>query len=413
MSEQSRDLPVLAEPADGPARVVATHEDLQTLADQLRRGSGPVGLDTERAHGFRYRASAYLVQLRREDVGTVLVDPVPFGIPADLSVLGKALTGTQWVLHAASQDLPCLAEAKMFPTSLFDTELAGRLLNLPRVGLGPLIEQEFGVRLLKEHSAADWSVRPLPEDWLTYAALDVELLIPLREVLRTQLEKAGKLAWAEEEFAWLAAHAGDVPSDRVDPWRRTAGLHTLKTPTQLAVVRELWQAREEIARKLDKGPAKILIDNAMTALASRVDVKANRWPGRDDIRSIDGFNRRYARRYESTWVTALEKAKALTRAALPPTRLAHTGPPQQPRSWENRHPDEFARWQAVRPVQLEVAESVDVPPENLLSPATLRWLAWQPPSAVTPDTVADALRSHGAREWQISLLARPLAEVLA
>lgn len=407
------ELPVLREPADGPARIVDSPAGLEQLARELRGGTGPVGLDTERAHGFRYRTSAYLVQLRREGVGSVLVDPVPLGIPADLSVLGEALDGVEWVLHAASQDLPSLREAKMLPTSLFDTELAGRLLNLPRVGLGPLIEAEFGVRLLKEHSAADWSSRPMPADWLTYASLDVELLIPLRDRLAEKLAAAGKLGWAQEEFAWLVEHAGAEQAEREDPWRRTGGMHQLRNPAQLAVVRELWTERDKIARKLDKGPAKILIDAAISALAARVDAKNRTWPTRADLRSIDGFNRRYARRYESSWVAALERAKALTPSARPPMRLAHDGPPAQPRSWEARHPEAFARWHAVRPAELEVAERVDVPAENLLSPAILRQLAWEPPATVTPDTVAEHLRAHGARAWQAGLLAEPLAAALS
>lgn len=414
MTEHGQDdLPLLTEPADGAPRIVADEAGLADVCRQLAAGHSPVGLDTERAHGFRYRSSAYLVQLRSPETGTVLVDPVPFGIPADLSVLGAALAKRQWILHAASQDLPCLREAGMLPSTLFDTELAGRLLNLPRVGLGPLIEREFGVRLLKEHSAADWSSRPLTADWLSYAALDVELLIPLREHLIAQLEAAGKDEWARQEFAHLVVHADDEPEVREDPWRRTSGMHALRQPAQLALVRELWQARDEIAQRLDKGPAKILLDRAISALAELVDARKNEWPDRAALRRIDGFNRRYARRFESNWVDAIERVKAMPRSQWPPLRLSHDGPPAQPRTWESRHPDEYRRWQLVRPVQLEVAKTLDVPPENLLSPAALRQLAWTPPPRVSAATVGDALAEAGARPWQVEHLAGPLAAALS
>src|SRR3954464_2435624 len=157
--------PVL-EPREPVPEPVATRAAFEDAVALLAAGTGPVAVDAERASGYRYSARAYLVQLRREGAGTVLVDPIACG--GDLTVLGEALRGVEWVLHAASQDLACLAEVGMRPDSLFDTELAGRLVAYPRVGLGPLTEQLLGVRLQKGHGAADWSRRPLPADWLTY-----------------------------------------------------------------------------------------------------------------------------------------------------------------------------------------------------------------------------------------------------
>ena len=155
-------------------------------------------MDAERASGFRYGQRAFLVQLRREGSGTWLIDPEPF---EDLAIINDALRGVEWILHAATQDLPCLSELGMWPDRLFDTELAARLAGLPRVGLAAVIEQLLGFSLAKEHSAADWSTRPLPEPWLRYAALDVEVLTELREDLIELLEADGKLDFAEQEFA--------------------------------------------------------------------------------------------------------------------------------------------------------------------------------------------------------------------
>ena len=223
------DVSYLNEPADGLPSLVQTPHQLAQTIQRLMVGTGPVAVDAERAHGFRYSQRAYLIQLRRAGAGTHLVDPIAFGQPADFSVLAKAIADAEWVIHAASQDLPCLAELSLLPKQLFDTELAARLLGYPRVALGTMLEELFGVRLRKEHSASDWSVRPLPAEWLTYAALDVELLIELRDRLADDLAENGKWEWAQQEFDTLVAGAGKVAVPRPDPWRRTSGIHKVRS----------------------------------------------------------------------------------------------------------------------------------------------------------------------------------------
>jgi len=154
-AEEREAVPLLA-PRDGLPPLVVTADALGAAARSLGAGHGPVAVDAERASGFRYGHRAFLVQLRRRGAGTVLIDPVAC---PDLSGIDRALAGTEAVLHAASQDLPCLAEIGYQPRKLFDTELAGRLLGYPRVGLGTLVEEVLGLRLEKSHSAADWSTR--------------------------------------------------------------------------------------------------------------------------------------------------------------------------------------------------------------------------------------------------------------
>lgn len=182
--------------------MVASDDALARVVAAFAAGTGPVAVDAERASGYRYGQRAYLVQLRRDGAGSALIDPV--GCP-DLTSLGEALRGSEWILHAATQDLPCLREIGMTPTELFDTELAGRLAGFPRVGLGAMVENVLGYALEKGHSAVDWSTRPLPDPWLRYAALDVELLIDLRNALEEELERQGKLEWAQEEFDAIAS----------------------------------------------------------------------------------------------------------------------------------------------------------------------------------------------------------------
>ena len=205
----------LLEPRDGLPPLVTTASALAEAVTALGAGEGPVAVDAERASGYRYGHRAFLVQLRRRGAGTVLIDPIAC---PDLSALDAALAGSEAVLHAASQDLPCLAELGYRPRQLFDTELAGRLLGYPRVGLGVLVETVLGFTLEKGHAAADWSTRPLPTEWLRYAALDVEVLVELRDALAAELAEQGKTEWARQEFAAvLAAEPPASPARPVAP----------------------------------------------------------------------------------------------------------------------------------------------------------------------------------------------------
>jgi ribonuclease D len=410
MSEPPPDLPVLATPAEKVEPVIEDWERLAELERGLANGSDPVALDSERASGFRYFNWAYLIQLKTATTGIALIDPIALTTapPADLSGLNQALAGREWVLHAASQDLPCLAELGLRPERLFDTELAARLVGRNRVGLGPLVEDILGVRLLKEHSAADWSTRPLPADWLTYAALDVELLVELRDHLDAELVAAGKREWAEEEFQyWIDATATPLPP-REEPWRRTAGLHQVRSARGMALVRELWHARDDLARQFDIAPGRILKDAGISELATRV--RDNSMVGPGDIATSEWFQRRTAVRFRTTWVTAIERAAELKPQDWPPLRRPLDGPPAL-RSWRSVRPEAVTRWERVRPVVNTLAEHLNMPPENLLSPDSLRRLAWEP-QGFDAAAVQDQLASYGARTWQRDLVTAPIVEAL-
>jgi ribonuclease D len=388
-------------PRDGVPPVVEDAEGLAAVIAALQAGTGPVAVDAERASGHRYGQRAFLVQLRREGAGTALIDPV--ALP-DLSPLGAAIADAEWILHAASQDLPCLAEVGMAPRILFDTELGGRLAGFARVGLAAMVEQLLGLALAKEHSAVDWSTRPLPEPWLRYAALDVEVLADLREAVAAELEAQGKLEWAREEFAAVAATP--PPAPRVDPWRRTSGMHRVRNRRGLAAVRALWQTRDEIARERDLSPGRVLPDSAIVEAAVAMPTTPQALAG------LQGFSGRGARRYARQWTAALAAARALPEADLPAQNLPSDGPPPA-RVWADRDPAAAARLAACRSGVTTIATSLNLPVENLLSPDTVRRLAWTPPSPLDEDTVADQLRTLGARPWQIGLTAAALTEALA
>ncbi len=404
--EPATDVPVLTTPRDGLPAVDVTDPQLRASIDALAAGHGPVAVDAERAHGFRYTQRAYLLQLRRAGAGTHLIDPVAYGEKPDLTELRDAIADTEWVIHAASQDLPCLAEVGMLPATLFDTELAARLLNYPRVALGTMVEELLGVRLLKEHSAADWSTRPIPADWLTYAALDVELLVELRDALAEQLAETSKARWAAEEFAALVAGAGTPAPVREDPWRRTSGIHKVRTRRQLAYVAELWTTRDEIARETDRAPSKILADLAITELAAAPA------PGPTAMRQIQGFSRRQARRYDAEWLAALRRVIKLNDSELPVMHRPSDAPPP-PRVWASKDPAAAARLSAAREGLAALAARLELPVENLLTPDYVRRLAWKPPEPIAAEVIDAALASFGARGWQRELTVPILVTALA
>ena len=370
---------------------------LAEVAQKLAAGTGPVAVDAERASGFRYSQRAYLVQLRRTGAGTALIDPIPLG--SDLHELDPALTGPEWVLHAASQDLPCLAEVGLAPATLFDTELAGRLAGLPRVGLGPLVEQLLGLSLEKGHGAADWSRRPLPDDWLVYAALDVEVLTELRDVLAAMLAEQGKLEWARQEFE--AVRTAGPPAPRAEPWRRTSGIHKIRKPRSLAAVRSLWEARDRLAAERDIAPGRVLPDAAIVDAA----VVAPTSPA--ELAALPVFRGRSQRRLTSYWYAALAQAARLDPDELPQVTVPGDGPPPVAR-WADRDPAAAARLAAARAGIAAISAEWSIPAENLLQPDLLRRVCWSPPA---DGDVAAALREGGAREWQVELIAPVLADL--
>lgn len=380
--------------------VVDTPELLRETCERIAAGTGPIALDAERASGYRYSQRAYLVQVRREGSGTHLIDPIAFD---SLVPLDTAFDGNEWILHAATQDLMCLAEVGLYPESLFDTELAGRLLNLPRVGLAALVEHYLGLSLAKEFSAADWSTRPLPEPWLVYAALDVEVLVELRDLIDADLQKAGKREWAAEEFEALLSFQG--PPERKEPWRRTSGIHKARGRRALGLVREIWEARDAIAEARDTTPGRILPDTSILEIAVN--------PPQDEnaLKSMRIMKNRGPRRFLSDWYDAVERGLTLDESELPTTGQRTDGPPP-PRAWADKNPDAAERLARSREVVVALAEKHDLPTENLVSPQLIRNLAWEPPTPITVDTVTEALTADGARAWQIGLVVDPLTAAL-
>lgn len=392
-------------PAEGVPAVSVAPGEITEAAGRLAGGRGPFAVDAERASGFRYSNRAYLIQIRRAGAGTVLIDPVGHGgSPIDvLKPVAEVLAEDEWILHAADQDLPCLAEVGLRPPALYDTELAGRLAGFERVNLAAMVERLLGLGLAKGHGAADWSKRPLPAAWLNYAALDVEVLIELRSAVAEVLAEQGKTDWAAEEFEHL--RRSDTTPTRRDRWRRTSGIHKVRSPKQLTAVRELWAARDQIARSRDIAPGRILPDSAIIAAAA-ADPKTV-----EELTALPVFGGPRQRRSAGVWLRALEAARASTDP--PETAEPQDGPPP-PMRWSKRKPDAAAHLSAARAALAAVSERVGVPQENLVSPELVRRLCWDWQGA---DDVTEAVRAFlhdgGARRWQRDLVVEALAAALA
>jgi ribonuclease D len=409
MSEENVAIPLL-HPSAGTPEIIDTEDSFREAIEQLGKGSGPFAVDAERASGFRYSARAYLIQIKRSGGGLHLIDPIAFGPGHQLFTdLNDLLNTDEVILHASTQDLPCLRELGINPAKLFDTELAGRIAGLPRVGLGPLLESIMGVLLAKEHSAADWSARPLPKEWLTYAALDVELLVELRNHMYTILEDAKKLPWAFEEFASILKAPPAPP--RVDPWRRTSGMHKIKRRDQLAVIKSLWIARDAMAAKHDIAAGKLLNDSAIVELA--IAIPTNKKEFEKCLRPL-GLRARWLENLQ-LWLDSIAAAAALPEDQWPTMRTnADTLPPIK--LWRDKFPEKFAPLSHARASIELIAQENQIPVENLITPEHVRRVCWKPPigatSTLSVSEVEKALIELGARQWQIDLVAQALAAAL-
>lgn len=396
----------LLHPRDGVPPLLTTPAEFSAAADVLAGGTGPFAIDTERASGFRYDDRAFLIQIRRRGSGTVLLDPESFR-PELSRELAPVLNRQDWIIHAAATDLPSLSWLDLRPGVLFDTELAGRLAGFDQVNLASMIESLFDVRLRKGHGAEDWSTRPLPEPWLNYAALDVELLPELADVMAEVLDNQGKLRWAEQEFEHVRSQFDSVTEPVATSWWDLKGVGTLKRPAQLAVARELWLERDAFAAERDLAPGRVLANKVIVEVARTLP----RTP--QDLARVKGFPARKSGAVKR-WFAVLTRALTAPEQTWPRPLPHPRGVPDR-RFWSTYYPDEYAVLQEVRASIDDLGADLQIPGENLLQPATLRtmvWMATNTREIHDADSLQGALRDHGARPWQIEQISPVLHEAL-
>lgn len=401
-------------PDQGTPALIADEKALLDCINSLKAGNGPIAIDAERASGFKYSARAYLIQIFRRDGGLHLIDPIAVSNSHLIPQLNAVIASAETVIHASTQDLPCLREFGINPETLFDTELAARIAGCERVGLAALCESLVHISLAKEHSAVDWSIRPLMQEWLDYAALDVAVLIDLRDEIAKLLQEQGKLKWALQDFAAiLKAPPG---KSRNEPWRRTSGMHEIKSRYQMAIIRELWNKRDQIASQIDLAPGRLLSDSVIIALA-KSQVK-----NRDDFFKLPEVKARIRnevqKSYVDLWIETFLAASKLKEDAWPQLRTkTDTLPPIK--IWKSKFPLAHARLTHARHDLSEVATALKMPLENLLTPELVRKVCFDNGAERMHDfssklvvSVETQLRLNGAREWQIEKCAEALAHAL-
>jgi ribonuclease D len=392
-------IPLLS-PKAGLPKLIESESEFEKALEEIASGAGPIALDAERASGFKYSARAYLIQVFRRGGGLHLIDPISVGSSELWHQFNSAFHEEEWILHASTQDLPCLNDLGLKPKVLFDTELGGRIAGCERVGLGSLCENLLEIQLAKEHSAVDWSTRPLKTEWLNYAALDVDVLVDLRDAVEKLLDEKGKLEWAKEEFAHILTLPTSI--ERLDPWRRTSGMHKVRDRRALNAIKNLWHARDSYAENVDVAPGRIFNDETMMELINK------RPESVDQFAKILMKRTRHQDLPADEWFSIYESAFAAPDSELPPMRGSGTGLPAI-KIWENKNPLGYARATHVRARVNELAVEYGMPPENLVSPDVIKKLCWnEPEESDLPSYIVRTLQSAGARAWQIGLIASHL-----
>ena len=398
--------PLLA-PRNGLPDLIDSDSSFENVISELISGSGPIAIDAERASGFRYYAKAYLIQIHRKGGGLHLIDPIAIKNQDLWKKLNDVFLDQEWIIHASTQDLPCLRELGINPGKIFDTELGGRLAGCERVGLGPLSETLLQLQLAKEHSAVDWSIRPLRPEWLNYAALDVDVLIDLRDEVEKLLIAQDKLEWAEQEFAHVLTL--DLQPEKSDPWRRTSGMHKLRNRYALGVVRSLWELRNSYAQTVDVAPGRIFNDETLMEVVNKRPANV------DEFAKIILKKTRHQDLPVKNWYETYLAALELPESQLPPMRGSGTGLPAI-KIWEEKNPSGYARATHARAIVAARALELNLPTENLLSPDLLRRLCWPEPqlgASGYEEFIQEFLSQAGARAWQIRALQGLLGQALA
>ena len=405
VAPESQELPLLQNPRAN-VHFITNQNQLADAVATLASSKGSIAIDAERASGFKYSQRAYLVQLRAADTDIFLIDPVATTETVsskEFADLASLMKDREWILHAATQDLPCLNEVGLYPGAIFDTELAGRLAGQPRVGLGALTESLLQFRLAKEHSAADWSTRPLPDAWLNYAALDVDVLHELKTEVEEILSQQGKLEWAKQEFDALLSFR--PKPQKLDRWRGITGLHKVQDRTSLEIARQLWLSREALAQKMDVAPGRLIPDSSILVAATEKPKT------RPELAAMKSFSGRASRSYLDTWWEAIQSA--LKSTDLPALKPEKTDALPNHRNWINKFPEADRRLKYAKASLVELSEKKLVPLENLLTPELLRQVSFSPPENLTVQGLSEKLKNLGARQWQVELTAGLILEAFS
>jgi len=363
--------------------------DLDRLLQRLRR-EPLLALDTEAASFHRFRDRVYLLQVSSREE-TAIVDPLAV---SSLDLLGKILAdpAVEIVFHDADYDLRLLGQEYGFrATNLFDTRIAAQLLNEAGVGLAALLEKYVGVRLNKKYQRADWSARPLTGEMLDYAASDTRYLPTLRDILKARLMERGRWDWAAEEFALLSQAPRQATEPEEPGYLRMKGAKALKGRA-LAILREVYQWREDVARSSDRAAFRILNNEPMLLIAKSSPRELSQ------VKAIPGISPEQAERRGRDIIAAVERALSLPERDLP--RLERPRRPAPDPAFD-------ARLERLKVVRNSLAQTYDLQPGVLCPNGTLEAMA-----RVNPAGLDEMAEIRELRRWQVREIGNQLLEAL-
>jgi ribonuclease D len=370
--------------------MIETRTDLDALAQDLM-GEKIIAVDTEADSFYHYFDKTCLVQIatRRQ---IFLIDPLSLGGPSELAPLAPVFASpdTRKIFHAAEYDLFVLKRDCSFEfANLFDTMICSQLLGYPSVGLASLAERHFDVKLPKDDQRSDWSVRPLSQRQLTYAAADVLYLAGLAEILGKELRKLKRYGWAREEFEVLTGR--EWPDREFDElgYLRIKGARRLD-PKGLSILRELYLMRDARAREIDRPPFKVLGNRTLLEVASLKPRKL------DDLAQIKGITDLLMRRIGRNVMTAVRTGRKTEHGPIP--KLPSTGRRRMDRHTEQRLAA-LKKWRTVR------AEEVSMDPGVLCPNSALEAIAWRAPQRARDLEEVPELKRWFAREFGSEVVA--------
>jgi ribonuclease D len=282
-------------------------EQVDRFLNQIS-GVKELALDTEGASFHRFLDRIYLLQLSTRE-HSAIIDPLPIGSPAGLGRLLENKS-VEVVFHDADYDLRLLhQDYGWHVTNIFDTRIASQLLGIKSFGLAALLEQFFDVKLDKKHQRADWSMRPLTPDMLEYAAQDTRYLLQLKDHMKGDLTRRGRLHWAEEEFARLEGTRWEA-EESMEGFLRLKGARDLSRP-ELAVLREVANWRDTVAAQLDRATFRVMGNEVLFELARRVPKSVS------ELSAIRGMPKGMIERAGSDIVAAVRRGVEIPEAELP------------------------------------------------------------------------------------------------
>jgi len=348
-----------------------------------------LALDTEGASFHRFLDRIYLLQLSTRD-RSAIIDPIPIGSPARLGELlqGKSV---EVVFHDADYDLRLLhQDYGWHVTNIFDTRIASQLLGIKSFGLAALLEQFFDVKLDKKHQRADWSMRPLTPAMLEYAAQDTRYLLQLKDHMKSELERRGRLHWAEEEFARLEGTRWEA-EESMEGFLRLKGARDLSR-RELAVLREVANWRDTVAAQLDRATFRVMGNEVLLELARRAPRSVS------ELSAIKGMPKGMIERGGADIVTAIRRGMEAPEAELPKF------PRGQRWNKDRDFEDRVARLKSVRDA---AATRLELDPGVLCSRERLESVARS-----SAKTIEDLAAVPDLRRWQIEEMGAALIAAL-